>query len=334
MDLIKIGRIISEARKKKGFTQKELASKLHISDKAISKWERGLGSPDISFIIPLSQLLDISLYQLLSGEKEEVEETIKNTIQYSNKEIKRKNKKHKQRTFIITIIILLIFFIFGYKVFNLIFYNTKNIEKNEYFDLIDGYQIKAVEEIKTKKLEDNLYISYKGSKIKNMFEGMECSEQDGFIRFHDKANEKYFSFGITERYVDYLGKQMEVYGINSFVFDSIDKSNMLINIESDLELFKYFYDNKNNRVNIFSSIDDIKENYYAKNLSYIMLPSIEYITELKGDLEGYILNLSSEKNKNFKEISVIYNQKRYVMLVLGFSKEEILEILNTFIVED
>ena len=65
-----------------------------------------------------------------------------------------------------------------------------------------------------------------------------------------------------------------------------------------------------------------------------MLPSIEYITELKGDLEGYILNLSSEKNKNFKEISVIYNQKRYVMLVLGFSKEEILEILNTFIVED
>jgi len=89
MDLIKIGRIISEARKKKGFTQKELASKLHISDKAISKWERGLGSPDISFIIPLSQLLDISLYQLLSGEKEEVEETIKNTIRYSNKEKRR-----------------------------------------------------------------------------------------------------------------------------------------------------------------------------------------------------------------------------------------------------
>ena len=90
MDLVKIGKIISEARKNKGMTQRELANKLHISDKAISKWERGIGCPDISFLIPLSQILDISLYELLSGEKEEVEETIKNAIHYSNKELQRK----------------------------------------------------------------------------------------------------------------------------------------------------------------------------------------------------------------------------------------------------
>ena len=47
MDLVKIGKIISEARKNKGMTQRELANKLHISDKAISKWERGIGCPDI-----------------------------------------------------------------------------------------------------------------------------------------------------------------------------------------------------------------------------------------------------------------------------------------------
>ena len=69
MDLNKIGKIISEARKSKGMTQKDLASKLHISDKAISKWERGLGMPDISFLLPISQILDISLYELLSGER-------------------------------------------------------------------------------------------------------------------------------------------------------------------------------------------------------------------------------------------------------------------------
>ena len=92
MDLIKTGKIISEARKNKNMTQKELASKLHISDKAISKWERGLGYPDISLLIPLTKILDITLYEILSGEKEEVEETLKKTITYSNNEIKRKKE--------------------------------------------------------------------------------------------------------------------------------------------------------------------------------------------------------------------------------------------------
>lgn len=99
MDLIKTGKVISEARKKKNMTQKELASKLHISDKAISKWERGIGCPDISFLIPLTKILDISLYELLSGEKEDVEETLKKTINYSNKEIRRKKKEHKKKHF-------------------------------------------------------------------------------------------------------------------------------------------------------------------------------------------------------------------------------------------
>ena len=90
MDLIKTGNVISEARKKKGLTQKDLAIQLHVSDKAISKWERGLGYPDISLLIPLTNILDITLYEILSGEKEEVEETLKKTITYSNNEIKRK----------------------------------------------------------------------------------------------------------------------------------------------------------------------------------------------------------------------------------------------------
>jgi len=334
MDLVKIGKIISEARKRKGFTQKELANKLHISDKAISKWERGIGSPDISFIIPLSQILDISLYELLSGEKEEVEETIKNTLRYSSKEIKRKNKQHKQKTFIITTIIVLLFFVFGYKVFNLIFYNTNGINKEEYLNLIEGYQVKDVEEINTNRLDDSLYISYKGVKIKNLFDGFECSEENGFIRYYNKEENKYLSFGTTERYVDYLDKEKDVFGINSVAFDSIAKTNMLSSIETDLELFKYFYENRNKSVNIFSSINEIKNNYYIKYISYIMLPSIEYITELRGDLDGYILNLNEDFNKNLKEVNIIHNNKRYAMLMVGFDNKEVLEILSTLIIDE
>ena len=106
MDPKKTGTIICDARKNMNMTQKELADKLYVSDKAVSKWERGLCFPDISVLIPLTEILNISLYDLLRGErmkKSEVEETLKNTISYSNNELKRNKKKY---TIISSIIVL------------------------------------------------------------------------------------------------------------------------------------------------------------------------------------------------------------------------------------
>lgn len=111
MDPKKTGNIISEARKQANMTQKELAEKLYVSDKAVSKWERGLCFPDIAVLIPLTEVLSISLYDLLRGEKmnkKEVEETLKNTINYSNSELKRKKKKYFTICSIIVVVILLI----------------------------------------------------------------------------------------------------------------------------------------------------------------------------------------------------------------------------------
>ena len=70
MNQIKTGKYIAEKRKKKGLTQKELAEKLLVSDKAVSKWERGICLPNIELIKPLSEILDISIDALLSGEDE------------------------------------------------------------------------------------------------------------------------------------------------------------------------------------------------------------------------------------------------------------------------
>lgn len=111
MDPMKTGMIISEARKKLNMTQKDLADKLFVSDKAVSKWERGLCFPDISVLIPLTETLNISLYDLLRGEKmskEEVEETLKNTINYSNNELKKRKKKYIVVSSVIISIILVI----------------------------------------------------------------------------------------------------------------------------------------------------------------------------------------------------------------------------------
>ena len=69
MDLIKIGKYIASKRKALGLTQAQLAEKLGMSSKSVSKWERGRGFPDISLIETLAETLQVSVPELLSGEQ-------------------------------------------------------------------------------------------------------------------------------------------------------------------------------------------------------------------------------------------------------------------------
>lgn len=69
MDQIKIGRFIAGERKRKGYTQRQLADILGISDKTVSKWECGNGFPEVSFLLPLCDELDLSVNELLAGER-------------------------------------------------------------------------------------------------------------------------------------------------------------------------------------------------------------------------------------------------------------------------
>ena len=69
MDNRKTGKLIKRLRIEKNMTQKDLAEMLHITDRAVSKWERGISAPDISLLEPLSKILDISIPELLSGQE-------------------------------------------------------------------------------------------------------------------------------------------------------------------------------------------------------------------------------------------------------------------------
>ena len=98
MNQEKIGKFIAKCRKDKKMTQQELAEKLGVTDRSISNWENGKNMPDLSLFKPLCSELDISLNDLMSGEKvkekeyqEKLEENIINTIDYSNKKINDKN---------------------------------------------------------------------------------------------------------------------------------------------------------------------------------------------------------------------------------------------------
>ena len=95
MDQLKIGRFIAECRKKANLTQMQLAEKLGITDKAISKWERGIAMPDTSIMLELCDILGISVNELLSGEKIIMENNNQKNEQLlldMAKELEKKNK--------------------------------------------------------------------------------------------------------------------------------------------------------------------------------------------------------------------------------------------------
>ena len=95
MNQINIGGFIAECRKKSILTQMQLAEKLGITDKAISKWERGLAMPDTSIMLELCDILCISVNELLSGEKINMENNGQKNEQLlldMAKELEEKNK--------------------------------------------------------------------------------------------------------------------------------------------------------------------------------------------------------------------------------------------------
>ncbi len=98
MNQEKIGKFIAKCRKEKNMTQNELAEKLGVTDKSIGNWENARCMPDLSLFKPLCEELDISINDLISGEKvskdkyqDKLEENIISTIDYTNKKVLEKN---------------------------------------------------------------------------------------------------------------------------------------------------------------------------------------------------------------------------------------------------
>lgn len=110
MDNIKTGNLIRELRKEKGITQKDLADQLHITDRAVSKWERGLCSPDIALLEPLSEILGVKITDIISGTKTadsmdaETERKVNELLSYSEDELNKKTKSYKKTVIILSVI--------------------------------------------------------------------------------------------------------------------------------------------------------------------------------------------------------------------------------------
>lgn len=118
MDLIKIGKYIAFKRKEQGLTQKQLAEKLNMSDKSVSKWERGICLPDVSVYLELCKILGISINEFLAGEdipKETIEQKAEENIIQITKD--NKNKQKYLKKIIRLLIVMLVVFIFITSIF-------------------------------------------------------------------------------------------------------------------------------------------------------------------------------------------------------------------------
>ena len=105
IDKAEFGRFVSMQRKEKGLTQKELATQLFVSDKAVSKWETGQSIPTVDLLIPLAEALGVTVTELLECRKmetpqpisvEDVETIVKKAVSYKDNEKRTINKKTKQ----------------------------------------------------------------------------------------------------------------------------------------------------------------------------------------------------------------------------------------------
>ena len=134
MDLIKIGKYIAEKRKALGLTQKQLTEKLNMSDKSVSKWERGICLPDVSIYMELCSILRISINEFLAGEdigaENVIEKSDSNLIQIT-KESKKKQKNLKTILAVVTVFAVIVSAILGTLFFH------KLIQPKNYITAVD-----------------------------------------------------------------------------------------------------------------------------------------------------------------------------------------------------
>ena len=235
MNQQKIGKFISERRKIKNLTQMELAEKLGVSNRTISKWENGNSLPDYSIIHELCETLDISINELLSGEElteenyqKKLEENIVSTIDYNNK--KRNKRIRKSIIFIVVIILTYIL----YKAFiAYVYYADHTIHEDNTFPINKNIETLHIENNgKANKVFDddlNIYIpegfELVTDRAKSNFVTPDCEPYIKGLKDKDTFDAMIL---ICHNSIDI--SNMEKLGISNTIFPWMDTYSLLKNI--------------------------------------------------------------------------------------------------------
>lgn len=268
MDYYKIGQFIAERRKQLNLTQKQLGEKLNVTDKAVSKWERGLGCPDVSILGELSEVLQVGIGEILNGGYNETlknnSEFIKNAVDYSKK-ITEDNLMSKIRKILYCILILIVFYIFFMGIKQFIYLNRESeielvsevlnneyeqmkskiniIKENNYLDFEPEFVLNGIigsfEE--NKLLDDNLKY-YEVSELSNIFIWYKLAFDDfgSYLIEKDPSNKRFYELLYINQPVDIYndklagtigGEKNQIYYENMYMYDQMN----------ELDKIKYYY---------------------------------------------------------------------------------------------
>lgn len=328
MNQEKIGKFIQEVRKEKKLTQEDLATKLGITKNAVSKWERGISMMDMSLLIPVCDILEVSITELLNGEridneslKEQTEKAIKNTIDFTDK----KMRFSKIKSSVITIIILIVLVglsYFGYK-FYLInkytFDKPNNVEK-----VLKGINNKSEIKIIKRTLNKDEYLMLDNFKIRNDFEDYVMDNKNSNFEPSVYRNESsmitFSSNEVNYQMIDaFSSEEVTFYGDGAGEleknFSKADRKFFLLknDINNDVDFLLYVGNNYYKENNIFMDKRTMMENYAFNSFCSIVVPVIDELIIIKGDYLGYIMR-SKSKDKFITEVSLIRDNKRYGFL--------------------
>lgn len=255
--------------------------------------------------------------------------------------------EHKKSLVIGGLFLILIIIYFSYQTFLLIYYNINYVQGIDYNSFIKGLKITDKMTIKTEYLDNEDYLEFADLKVKNEFKNFQLLEQqatDDSIKYvlRDDKNDVVASFWISKgySYVDMLKSDMIFFGndekgkriSNTNLTKILDKNK----ITNDIELFKFLGANKEVKNNIFTPRKKMQENFTIKYIVSVILPKLNNITLIDGDLEGYILDIKASSNnlKNVKEAAIkCGNQVYFLTFINGnekyFTNQDINDILNT-----
>ncbi|MBP3461225.1 MAG: helix-turn-helix transcriptional regulator [Bacilli bacterium] len=271
MNTEKIGKFIAQKRKEKKYTQKELALKLGVTDRAVSKWERGLGCPDISLLEDLSKILDISIVELLNGEsKEDIKILEKDLI--NSMKISKENEKNRIinnfNVILETIIIIVISMLVILNIINSIELNKK--ETNEFNNNITE---------KTNNIEKYINI------IKNN-KGKYSNEDYKKIIAYVNDLDKLFSKETKELLNKKEYNIKDYYEFEKYYFDNFSADYNYLNKSLYYTLIKY----DTNMVDNMLKYEQIKDNLRNIYIGIVSTTSDSYKYGLK---EKYLMNVNS-----------------------------------------
>lgn len=219
----KTGEFISTLRKEQGYNQKDLAQKLNVTDKAVSKWETGRSAPDVSMLLPLSEVLGVSVTEILKGEKinEEKIHTASNEIIVMT----LKKSKLKMLTAIVLISIILIGLICSYPAYH--YFST--ISENDF----EKVREQAISYLENEEI-DCIAITQNSDKVAYLFADDECS--------YTLLYERNKVFSDRLEYIGGTGASESEYGMGLYCTGSHGETIFVMfgaNLDADQYSFSY-----------------------------------------------------------------------------------------------